>query len=369
MDLRSIRSVGRAAFVAACAALLVAGPGCAKRNGAKSTTIMGDAEEALAAGNIGRAVSCLEKEIELNPRNPAPYLRLALVYEHIYKDPKKADAQYGRYLGIETSEAKREMVERWRRDLGTAAGAGDLPMLPEDGVAGDTSLARQLDEARRKLRETEKARDGFAQKLIALESVQDQLKQSQATVSRIKAELGTLKAGIEARDTSLAELQEAYDSLKAQGDTAQSTSTGEIARLERQIADLDAQNKTLSARNAELEDEQSRAGRRTLNDKLDEARTALKAAEKQNEQYARRIRELEARVVQLESGSSAATTITGDARAHVVREGETLRTISLKYFGTKDRWREIYDANRDVLPDPDHVRVGQKLIIPASGSR
>ena len=373
VDLLSIRRVARAAVAVALAAVLVAllaaGSGCGKKSGPKSTTCMSDGEEALAAGRIHRAVNCFEKEIELNPKNPAPYLRLALIYEHIYKDAAKADEYYGRYLEIETSEVKRQMVQRWRSDLDTTAAPDDLPPLLEGGATDGGSLVRRLDEARRTLRETEKARDEFAQKIIALEGVQEQLKQSQATVSRISTELDTLKTQSGARDKTFADLKKAYDDLKAQGDAAQGASTDEIALLKQQVAGLEAENQQLAARNTELEDEQSRAGRRSLTDKLDEAREALKAAQQENEQYARRIAELEARLAQLEAGTSTTTTTTGPTRTHVVREGETLSMISLKYYGTKDRWRDIYDANRDVLPDPNHIQAGQKLTIPLRESQ
>lgn len=52
-----------------------------------------------------------------------------------------------------------------------------------------------------------------------------------------------------------------------------------------------------------------------------------------------------------------------------MQEGETLTAISLKYYGTKDRWKEIYEANRSTIPDPNHIKAGQKLIIPLNDSQ
>ncbi|MBP7933123.1 MAG: LysM peptidoglycan-binding domain-containing protein [Phycisphaerae bacterium] len=52
-------------------------------------------------------------------------------------------------------------------------------------------------------------------------------------------------------------------------------------------------------------------------------------------------------------------------RTHTVKKGETLQTISQKYYGTTKNWRKIYDANRKQLPKgPDEVMVGTKLRIP-----
>jgi DNA repair exonuclease SbcCD ATPase subunit len=322
---------------------------------------MSDAEDALAKGNVRRAVSCFEKEIELNPQNPAPRLRLALIYEHIYKDAARADEYYAQYLEMETREAKREMVERWREDLGASDEGLDLPPLPEDGAFDANSLSRQLADARRQLLEAERARDEFAGKIIELQGIQDRLAESQAAVADLTKEIGRLKARVDARDSSLADLKKEYDKLKAQGETAHGESAAEMADLEKQIADLTAANSALKTRNAELEEERSRSGRRSLADRLEEARAALKAAEKQNDAYASRIKTLEAKVARLEAGTGTAShTVT-----HVVKEGETLTVISLKYYGTKERWREIYDANRDALPEgPDKITPGQELTIP-----
>ena len=49
---------------------------------------------------------------------------------------------------------------------------------------------------------------------------------------------------------------------------------------------------------------------------------------------------------------------------HVVQNGETLSSISERYYGTAARWTRVYDANRDRLANPDRVPVGTRLRIP-----
>ena len=49
---------------------------------------------------------------------------------------------------------------------------------------------------------------------------------------------------------------------------------------------------------------------------------------------------------------------------HIVSEGENLSVISLKYYGTANQWRKIFNANRDVISDANKVKSGIKLIIP-----
>lgn len=47
-----------------------------------------------------------------------------------------------------------------------------------------------------------------------------------------------------------------------------------------------------------------------------------------------------------------------------VKSGSRLAQISRKYYGSPDYWEVIYEANKDVIDDPNHLRAGVKLRIP-----
>jgi LysM repeat protein len=49
---------------------------------------------------------------------------------------------------------------------------------------------------------------------------------------------------------------------------------------------------------------------------------------------------------------------------HTVEDGETLSSISNKYYGTSNAWQKIFEANSVTLKSPKNLRVGQQLIIP-----
>ncbi|MFZ9682728.1 MAG: LysM peptidoglycan-binding domain-containing protein [Cephaloticoccus sp.] len=51
-------------------------------------------------------------------------------------------------------------------------------------------------------------------------------------------------------------------------------------------------------------------------------------------------------------------------RFHTVVEGDSLSRISLRYYGTANRWQEIYEANRDLLATENVLRPGQRLRLP-----
>jgi len=55
----------------------------------------------------------------------------------------------------------------------------------------------------------------------------------------------------------------------------------------------------------------------------------------------------------------------GAGEDYVVQDGDTLQKISKKFYGTYGRWLKIYEANKDVLKDPNRIKPGIRLQIPA----
>jgi nucleoid-associated protein YgaU len=49
---------------------------------------------------------------------------------------------------------------------------------------------------------------------------------------------------------------------------------------------------------------------------------------------------------------------------HLVVDGDTLAALAERYLGSADRARDIFNANRDVLSDPDLLPIGVELKLP-----
>ena len=49
---------------------------------------------------------------------------------------------------------------------------------------------------------------------------------------------------------------------------------------------------------------------------------------------------------------------------HIVRARDTLYGIARQYYNDPRQWKNIYEANRDQLTNPNMIKVGMKLIIP-----
>jgi len=51
-------------------------------------------------------------------------------------------------------------------------------------------------------------------------------------------------------------------------------------------------------------------------------------------------------------------------RWHEVASGDTLSKLAAHYYGNGREYMRIFEANRDVLTNPDRIRVGQRLRVP-----
>jgi len=54
----------------------------------------------------------------------------------------------------------------------------------------------------------------------------------------------------------------------------------------------------------------------------------------------------------------------GGETIHVVVSGDTLGALAKKYYGKASLYMKIFEANKDILKNPDLIKVGQKLRIP-----
>lgn len=52
------------------------------------------------------------------------------------------------------------------------------------------------------------------------------------------------------------------------------------------------------------------------------------------------------------------------AQHYTVKKGDTLSKIAEQFYGDKMLYPKIFEANRDVLKDPNKIKPGQKLRIP-----
>ena len=53
------------------------------------------------------------------------------------------------------------------------------------------------------------------------------------------------------------------------------------------------------------------------------------------------------------------------AQTYTFEKGDTLSAISKRFYGKAKFWRQIFEANRDTIEDPDRIFPGQTIKLPA----
>lgn len=51
-------------------------------------------------------------------------------------------------------------------------------------------------------------------------------------------------------------------------------------------------------------------------------------------------------------------------QVYTVQKGDTLYKLARQFYNDQARWRDIWEANRNRISDPDRIAIGTKLIIP-----
>jgi nucleoid-associated protein YgaU len=55
-----------------------------------------------------------------------------------------------------------------------------------------------------------------------------------------------------------------------------------------------------------------------------------------------------------------------DVEYYEIQSGDTLSGIAKKFYGNANEYNRIFEANREVIQDPNKIFVGQKIRIPKS---
>jgi nucleoid-associated protein YgaU len=69
--------------------------------------------------------------------------------------------------------------------------------------------------------------------------------------------------------------------------------------------------------------------------------------------------------VQGGSSTTARARAEVEVRRYTVVAGDSLSKIAKREYGDAQKWRQIYEANRDQIKDPDLIYPGQVLTLPA----
>jgi nucleoid-associated protein YgaU len=65
-----------------------------------------------------------------------------------------------------------------------------------------------------------------------------------------------------------------------------------------------------------------------------------------------------------QAASASGKTSGGAARKYTVQSGDSLSKIAKQFYGNANDYNRIFEANRNILSDPNKIQPGQELVIP-----
>jgi uncharacterized membrane protein YqiK len=198
----------------------------------------------------------------------------------------------------------------------------------------------------------------------------DMLMQAATAVAKATREAIFGDAISATEEKTLARIQTALKATEADKRRRhEAAAASEAAKLAQQAkeaqAQAEAQKKADEAKRLAAEAEAKRRMQETEAKRLAaEAEAKRKAAEAAAQQAAAAAAQQAAAPAAQTGAAGAAADSAGTMRIYVVKPGDTLSGIAQQMYGKAGRWREIYEANKDVIKKPNLIRPGWKLRIP-----
>jgi len=90
----------------------------------------------------------------------------------------------------------------------------------------------------------------------------------------------------------------------------------------------------------------------------------LPAKEEKKEEAVAKAADVIATPLPPEASKKPVVETVGSQKIYTVQAGDTLSGISSKVFNTSRHYQKIYEANKDVISDPNTLQVGSKLVMP-----
>ncbi|HEY5551962.1 MAG TPA: LysM peptidoglycan-binding domain-containing protein [Opitutaceae bacterium] len=259
----------------------------------------------------------------------------------------------------EASAAKEKVGDTTKLDAALAQATQE-----RDALAAEIATLR---------RDKQRAEESLAQ-IQAKPSVDGQVEAQKAQITKLEADLAAARSETSAAKERVAELNTQLQVALAKPSQEKSALPAEIATLRQDRLRAEQARDQLrvdfAAARSKLEADLAASQTETRAAKAQIAKLEADLAAARSEarsgkaQFAESTSSLRAAPLRTPVAEAVDTPASALPRVHTVASGENLSSISQRYYGTPNRWDEIFDANRDVLNSPNQLALGTRLRIP-----
>jgi chromosome segregation ATPase len=248
------------------------------------------------------------------------------------------------------SELREQVQQKPATDAEKTAAALDVTVAQLNAAQRlQVSLQQELESAQSKLNETQRYYDEV---LVERDQLRTELDAQQVELQTRQTQLAELEQQLQQNQQQIAGLGDTVQTISIERDTLH-------AQLEVAKADLSQVNFMLHA----TVDERDQLQKRLLQQQV-AAVIETQVGATAVQQVAVQTQQPMPKTPQPDSSATSVMSAVLNDR-YVVQKGDSLSKIAALIYGNNRLWREIYQANRDAMRNPNALEPGMELVIPA----
>ena len=286
--------------------------------------------------------------------------------DEYYRDTKEAIPYYEKFLTLSDNPEMRAKVEAWLEDAkkGMALPFEAVNELSPEAKELLDKRTEQFETLRRQLidryeSEIAKLREGVSTVVVTVAETESEVKETPAAPAEVedkpetKPEVAAVENKVEEPKPSKADLKKLEEEKKK-----------EAARLAKEKKEreekIDAFVKNIVKAGSDAAETTVITAKDLPKVPESQAKIELELTEEEKEPEQPAVDT----AAKAEEPAAPEPPKEKEPRIHVVGQGDNLGNISRKYYGEFKRWKDIAEANKEILPDPNKLKIGMKLVIP-----
>lgn len=314
----------------------------------RSSRLYSNAMDDLQAGRMDAAIKGFERVVYQEPTSYSAHFQLATLLQDVRKDYIGAICHYRNYMALRPASDKATVAEDRMKLCETLFGAEVLRK------AGGNATGRFAAENEKLTAE----KTALNARAVALEN----------DLAEAKKRIEVLERENEMRKRLLAKFSEAAGAGGAPREVAAKEALAELRAMD----DEDTRRKIRPSDAELLDDDSASAPLLQASSKLVKDLKAEAEREERADAGRPQTQKPDPAKVAAASGGMVSKLIDGKKKdnrparpdTYVIQPGDTLFRISMRFYGSKEKWRAIQALNRAVIPFDGRLRVGQTIRLP-----
>ncbi len=314
----------------------------------RSSRLFSNAMDDLNAGRVDAAIAGFERVVRQEPNAYSAHFQLATLLQDMRKDYIGAIVHYREYLALRPESDKATVAQD---RLKTCTTLLEAEIVRKEGGRASDKLAQANDLLQKKQTalETEVAR--LKKDLAAAQADLDKATQENKKFRNLVSKFSEGDTGAP-RNIAAKSAREALAELKRM----------EVEEKRRRVRPTDAElldeDDEPAVSLAQTDEVKQLVAEAAAEDQADANKPQTKAGVKGKSKTDGGLASF------LPGGPKKKDRDAGRPATYTVQAGDTLFSISKRFYGTNARWRDIRDANRLIIPQDGRVRQGQEIKLP-----